>query len=103
LRYNRDCPPANLYNGDPTLQSKHSEIRPDAVYTLEEVSNLLHVSEATATRWIKAGKLRSARVGRMYRVLGRQLLDALSAAEISPQEADTVTTGRRGRPARQGK
>jgi excisionase family DNA binding protein len=89
--------------GDPTLQAKHSEIRPDAVYTLEEVSNILHVSEATATRWIKAGKLRSARVGRMYRVLGRQLLDALSAAEISPEEPEGVAPARRGRPARQGR
>ena len=95
--------PIQSVNGDPTLQAKHSEIRPDAVYTLEEVANILHVSEATATRWIKAGKLRSARVGRMYRVLGRQLLDALSAAEISPEEPDGAVAVRRGRPARQAR
>jgi excisionase family DNA binding protein len=89
--------------GESALQAKHSEIRPDAVYTLEEVANILHVSEATATRWIKAGKLRSARVGRMYRVLGRQLLDALSAAEITPEGAEGETPARRGRPARQGR
>jgi len=54
------------------------EIRPNAVYTLAEVCQILRISDATARRWLKAGKLRAARVGRAYRVLGSQLLDALN-------------------------
>jgi len=53
------------------------EIRPNAVYTLAEVCQILRISDATARRWLKAGKLKGARVGRAYRVLGSHLLDAL--------------------------
>jgi len=54
------------------------EIRQNAVYTLGEVCQILRISDATARRWLKTGKLRSARVGRAYRVLGGHLLDALN-------------------------
>ena len=54
------------------------EIRPNAVYTLAEVCQILRISDATERRWLKAGKLRAPRVGRAYRVLGSQLLDALN-------------------------
>src|SRR4029453_828737 len=54
------------------------EIPPNAVSTLAEVGQILRISDATARRWLKAGKLRAARVGRAYRVLGSQLLDALN-------------------------
>lgn len=65
------------------------EIRPNAVYTLAEVCQILRISDATARRWLKAGKLRAARVGRAYRVLGSQLLDALNPEDrpIREQEA----------------
>ena len=53
------------------------EIRPNAVYTLAEVCQILRISDATARRWLKAGKLKGARVERAYRVLGSHLLDAL--------------------------
>jgi excisionase family DNA binding protein len=57
------------------------EIRPNAVYTLAEVCQLLRISDATARRQLKSGMLRSARVGRAYRVLGSQLLEALNAGQ----------------------
>ena len=53
---------------------------PNAVYTLRETCQLLRISEATARRWIKDGRLRGRRIGRDYRFLGRDLLDALEAA-----------------------
>ena len=62
------------------------EIRPNAVYTLAEVCQILRISDATARRWLKAGKLRAARVGRAYRVLGSQLLDALDQDRFSERE-----------------
>jgi excisionase family DNA binding protein len=64
--------------GDGCMVGSNIEIRPNAVYTLAEVCQILRISDATARRWLKAGKLRAARVGRAYRVLGSQLLDALN-------------------------
>ena len=55
------------------------EIRPNAVYTLAEVCDILQVSDATMRRWLKTGKIRAARVGRAYRVLGSRLLEALTS------------------------
>ena len=36
-------------------------IDPDAFYTLKEVRNYLRISDATARRWVKEGRLRVAR------------------------------------------
>ncbi|MEA2640327.1 MAG: Helix-turn-helix domain [Chloroflexota bacterium] len=63
------------------------EIRPNAVYTLAEVCRILKISDATMRRWLKSGKIRGARVGRAYRVLGSQLLEALSADGETSQTA----------------
>ena len=56
------------------------EIRPNTVYTLAEVCQILRISDATMRRWLKSGRIRSARVGRAYRVLGSQILEALNAS-----------------------
>ncbi len=60
-----------------TIDHLNLEIRPNAVYTLAEACQILRVSDATIRRWIKSGKIRYARVGRAYRILGSQLLEAL--------------------------
>jgi excisionase family DNA binding protein len=62
-----------------TSRTNELEILPNAVYTLAEVCEILQISDATMRRWLKTGKIRAARVGRAYRVLGNQLLQALSA------------------------
>jgi excisionase family DNA binding protein len=66
------------------------EIRANAVYTVADVCQILRISDATARRWLKEGKLRSARVGRAYRVLGSQLLDALSVPVSSEAPVKAV-------------
>ena len=53
------------------------EIRPNAVYTLAEVCQILRTRDSTVRRLLKLGILKSGRVGRSYRFLGSQLLDAL--------------------------
>ncbi|HZT09340.1 MAG TPA: helix-turn-helix domain-containing protein [Chloroflexota bacterium] len=72
--------------GGTQLVGSNIEIRPNAVYTLAEVCQILRISDATARRWLKAGKLRAARVGRAYRVLGSQLLDALDQDRFTERE-----------------
>ena len=61
------------------------EIKENEVYTHEETQAILKVSASTVTRMIKKGLIRAAKVGKQYRILGKELLRVLS-----PQLEDTV-------------
>lgn len=61
------------------------EIRENEVYTHEETQALLKVSSSTVTRMIKKGLIRAAKVGKQYRIMGKELLRILS-----PQLEDRV-------------
>lgn len=54
------------------------EIKENEVYTLQETQKLLKVSPSTALRLIKKGILRAAKVGKQYRILGKELLRVVS-------------------------
>lgn len=54
------------------------EIRENEVYTHEETTVLLKVSPSTLTRMIKTGLIRAAKVGKQYRIMGKELLRVLS-------------------------
>ena len=54
------------------------EIRPNEVYTTQEAQRLLKVSPSTTMRLIKKGIIRTARVGKQYRIMGKELLRVLS-------------------------
>lgn len=53
-------------------------LSPGAVYTLQEACRFLRISEATARRWLKQGRLRGRKVGRGYRFLGSDLVRCLT-------------------------
>jgi excisionase family DNA binding protein len=74
-----------------------TEIRPNAVYTLPEVCDILRISDATARRYLKSGRLRASRVGRAYRVLGSQLLEALGEAPLASEITELPRRGRQDR------
>jgi excisionase family DNA binding protein len=61
------------------------EIKENEVYTHEETQVILKVSASTVTRMIKKGLLRAAKVGKQYRILGKELLRV-----ISPKVEDEV-------------
>ncbi|MBI3315529.1 MAG: helix-turn-helix domain-containing protein [Candidatus Omnitrophica bacterium] len=61
------------------------EIKENEVYTHEETQKILKVSSSTVTRMIKKGLLRSAKVGKQYRIMGKELLRV-----VSPQLEDAV-------------
>ena len=61
------------------------EIKENEVYTHEETWKILKVSPSTVTRMIKKGLIRAAKVGKQYRILGKELLRILS-----PQLEDKV-------------
>jgi excisionase family DNA binding protein len=54
------------------------EINENEVYTPQETQALLKVSASTVTRMIKNGLIRTAKVGKQYRIMGKELLRILS-------------------------
>jgi excisionase family DNA binding protein len=54
------------------------EIKENEVYTTEETQALLKISPSTTMRLIKKGVIRTAKVGKQYRILGKELLRLLS-------------------------
>ena len=54
------------------------EINPNEVYTTEEAQGLLKISNSTIKRLIKNGILRANKVGGTYRILGKEILRAVS-------------------------
>jgi excisionase family DNA binding protein len=55
------------------------------IYTLEETQNILKVSRSTLLRLIKKGLIKTAKVGRQYRIWGTEILHIMS-----PQLEDNV-------------
>ena len=61
------------------------EIRENEIYTPKETQLLLKVSSSTMTRLIKKGLIRAAKVGKQYRILGKEILRM-----VSPKLEDKV-------------
>ncbi len=53
-------------------------IREDVIYTPKEVQEYLKVSQSTMTRMLKKGLIRSARIGKQYRIMGKEVLRVIS-------------------------
>ena len=56
------------------------EINPNEVYTTEEAQDFLKVSNSTIKRLIKNGIIKAYKVGGRYRILGKDVLHAVSPA-----------------------
>lgn len=54
------------------------EIRPNEVYTTQEVQVLLKISNSTMKRLLKNGLIKANKIGKQYRILGHELLKMLS-------------------------
>ena len=61
------------------------EIKENEVYTHEETGRLLKVSPSTVTRMIKKKLIHAAKVGKQYRILGKEILRV-----VSPKLEDEV-------------
>lgn len=53
-------------------------IHEDEVYTPQEVQAILKVSSSTILRMIKKGLIKAAKVGKQYRIMGKEILRVLS-------------------------
>ena len=56
----------------------NDEIKSHAVYTTEEAEKLLKISNSTMKRLLKNGILHANKVGRQYRILGKEILRIIS-------------------------
>lgn len=55
-----------------------NEIQPNTVYTTEETQALLKVSNSTIKRLLKRGIIKAHKLGGQYRILGKEILRAVS-------------------------
>jgi len=51
------------------------------IYTLKEAEEILKLSRSTILRLIKKNKLKTAKIGRQHRILGREILKMVDYAE----------------------
>ena len=70
------------------------EIKQNEVYTPQEAQALLKISSSTVTRMIKKGLIRTAKVGKQYRIMGKELLRILSP-ELEDRVGKTYNRARR--------
>lgn len=56
------------------------QIKEDVIYTPKETQVYLKVSQSTMTRMIKKGLIRTAKIGKQYRILGKEILRLISPA-----------------------
>jgi excisionase family DNA binding protein len=70
------------------------EIKANEVYTPAEAQKILKVSQSTTTRLIKKGIIRAAKVGKQYRILGKELLRLVSP-ELEDKVGKIYNKGRR--------
>lgn len=54
------------------------EIKTNSVYTTGEAEKLLKISNSTMKRLLKKGLIRANKVGRQYRILGKEILRLIS-------------------------
>lgn len=51
---------------------------PNGIYTTKETEVLLKVSKSTVKRLLKKGLIKANKVGRQYRILGKEILHLIS-------------------------
>lgn len=57
---------------------ENQEIKPNAIYTTEETQKLLKVSNSTIKRMLKKELIRANKVGKQYRIMGKEILRLVS-------------------------
>jgi excisionase family DNA binding protein len=57
---------------------EHREIHPNGIYTSKETEQLLKISGSTVKRLLKKGLIKANKVGRQYRILGKEILRLIS-------------------------
>ena len=75
-------------NKNEKIKNNNEEIKPNAVYTVNETQELLKVSNSTMKRMLKKELIRANKVGKQYRILGKEILRL-----VSPQVEKKAVNG----------
>ncbi len=70
------------------------QVNENEIYTPAEAREILKVSPSTMTRLIKSGLIRAAKIGKQYRIFGKELLRAMSP-ELEDRVGKLYNKGRR--------
>lgn len=70
------------------------EFHENEVYTPQEVQKILKISSSTMTRLIKKGLINTAKVGKQYRILGKEILRMFST-KLEDKVGKLYNKGRR--------
>jgi hypothetical protein len=66
----------------------NNEIKENAVYTTAETQEILKISGSTMKRLLKKGLIRANKIGRQYRILGKEILRTISP-EVERQAVES--------------
>ena len=64
--------------------SDDSDIKPNSIYSPEEIASILNIEKVDVVSWIKTRQLKAWRTNGLYRILGKNVLKLLS--EIDNEE-----------------
>ena len=70
------------------------EIKAEEVYTPKETQTFLKISPSTMNRMMKQGLIRAAKVGKQYRIMGKEILRMLSP-ELEDKVGKLYNKGRK--------
>ncbi|MFA5337760.1 MAG: helix-turn-helix domain-containing protein [Candidatus Omnitrophota bacterium] len=57
------------------------QVIPNEIYTPKEAEEILKLSRSTIQRLIKQSKLKTVKIGRQHRILGREILKMVGYSE----------------------
>lgn len=70
------------------------QLKSDEIYTTQEAQRILKLSKSTMMRMIKSGIISAAKLGRQYRIIGKELLRLVSP-KLEDQVGKLYSKGRR--------
>lgn len=56
----------------------NKELKENSIYTTAETQEILKISKSTMKRLLKKGMIRANKIGKQYRILGREILRLVS-------------------------
>ena len=62
------------------------EINEDEIYTTSDIQKLLKINQNTTIKLLKNGQIRAARIGKQYRISGRELLRLASPKVVNSDQ-----------------
>ncbi|TAK30435.1 MAG: DNA-binding protein [Chloroflexota bacterium] len=63
-------------------------IEPDAIYTREQTQELLQLSRGTMSKLLNSGRLRGSKIGKDWRIWGRDIIALMESGRQSPPEGE---------------